>query len=558
MKKIVGMLLALIKVLCFQTALGATATITDAGWDVSMELYNLTELSGLPNYDDITASQGKMAEFAAVCLRDVSSALPEEFFLAGTGAVYISDVLWCGVFAENGPDTWWILPAIDHYSVSVYRGSKATTIFSVLKSNGYSANWKSVDYETLTAALVKQLQTPQETLASEGYESVFRSAKNVYDTEWGWFRFIKKGISGFVSPQGEYLTDNWNYTTWVGDAGYAGVYRGEISNWGSPATDSATHRNKGNYGLIDAQGNYVLPMEYEDLAELDGTIYRLERHDGTFTVMDVADGKQIDVSGYDYVTSGTDDRLVVFKGTLNEYGNADKGLYGLIDKSGRETVPLKYDSLHSIHSMDRKRALFAVKRNGHWGLIDGDGNQVIPCTWDGISDISEKTAIVSKNDKAYLIDLNGGAVLYAFGTKYAYSTERGYTYYDTFENDGGMLDEDLNPVLQREWYSIGHIEGDWYYLCKKDGADGSERHYGVYDRSTGKMVLPVVFDAIDSSFSDGLLRVKQMGYYGYMDRSFRMVIPAAYEDATAFSKGYAAVKEDGAWYIIDTGGKIVY
>ena len=39
---------------------------------------------------------------------------------------------------------------------------------------------------------------------------------------------------------------------------------------------------------------------------------------------------------------------------------------------------------------------------------------------------------------------------------------------------------------------------------------------------------------------------------------FRIVIPPAYEDATDFSEGFAAVKKDGRWEIIDTAGATVY
>ena len=51
-----------------------------------------------------------------------------------------------------------------------------------------------------------------------------------------------------------------------------------------------------------------------------------------------------------------------------------------------------------------------------------------------------------------------------------------------------------------------------------------------------------------------LCRVNRNGLWGYVNAENEPVLDAVYEKATRFSDGLAAVKKDGAWYLIDESG----
>ena len=58
-------------------------------------------------------------------------------------------------------------------------------------------------------------------------------------------------------------------------------------------------------------------------------------------------------------------------------------------------------------------------------------------------------------------------------------------------------------------------------------------------------------------FKHGLVQVKADGKYGYADKSGRIVIPFAFDDAYSFEQGLAAAETDGNWGYIDKNGRTV-
>jgi hypothetical protein len=89
---------------------------------------------------------------------------------------------------------------------------------------------------------------------------------------------------------------------------------------------------------------------------------------------------------------------------------------------------------------------------------------------------------------------------------------------------------------------------------------------GFMDR-TGKVVIPAIYDEV-SAFSEGLARVKvgmtqtsagalTGGTYGYIDRTGKVVIPPRFEYARDFHDGRAAAREGRDRVYIDTKGEVV-
>jgi hypothetical protein len=77
-----------------------------------------------------------------------------------------------------------------------------------------------------------------------------------------------------------------------------------------------------------------------------------------------------------------------------------------------------------------------------------------------------------------------------------------------------------------------------------------------YADAAGRIIIPARFDGADA-FSEGLAVVLDSGRFGYIDSRGAFAIPAVYRHARAFRDGHASVRSDGAWLTIDTIGRPV-
>jgi hypothetical protein len=106
---------------------------------------------------------------------------------------------------------------------------------------------------------------------------------------------------------------------------------------------------------------------------------------------------------------------------------------------------------------------------------------------------------------------------------------------------------------------------NWRWV-EKDGQQGIINVDGV-------VVIPIAYDAIggyinvwlgddntavrDVSFSEGLLRVRNNGKWGFINTANQMVIPLGYDTVMNFEDGRAPVEKNGKWGYIDLSGTVV-
>lgn len=80
--------------------------------------------------------------------------------------------------------------------------------------------------------------------------------------------------------------------------------------------------------------------------------------------------------------------------------------------------------------------------------------------------------------------------------------------------------------------------------------------YGFKLRSTGEEVFPPKYNDV-SNFCEGLARVKDRSYVGFIDKTGAEVVPLEYNSANFFREGLAAVWTDEGCGFIDKTGKVV-
>lgn len=112
-------------------------------------------------------------------------------------------------------------------------------------------------------------------------------------------------------------------------------------------------------GFIDANGNEVIPIEFDFVDYLDGYGYK----------------KYIVVSNYTGVAFG--------------------GLHGLYDTTGNMILPVEYEAAEGVigHGpFDKdgfKLGLLAAQKNRKWGYVNESGKVVIPFIYDSVSSFKE-------------------------------------------------------------------------------------------------------------------------------------------------------------------------
>ena len=177
---------------------------------------------------------------------------------------------------------------------------------------------------------------------------------------------------------------------------------------------------------------------------------------------------------------------------------------GVIDKTGREIVPCKYDNMFNpiINDLGFHEGVAQVELNGKYGYIDKTGREIVPCRYDSVGDFYEGLVEVELNGKYGFVDTTGKEVV---PCKY---------------DSVGVFSEGLS----------------WVELNGKRG----------FVDTTGKEVVPCKYDCA-WFFSDGLAKVQLNSKYGYIDKTGREVVPLQYDDASIFSEGLAPVMMNGKW-----------
>ena len=183
------------------------------------------------------------------------------------------------------------------------------------------------------------------------------------------------------------------------------------------------------------------------------------------------------------------------------------GLCGLIDATGTEVTPLKYDNIHST-----REGMTVVRKNGLYGYIDQTGAEVVPPRYDYAEYFHEGMAWVMKDGLYGFIDKTGAEVV---PPQYG---------------NAGDFHEGMACVV-------------------KGGL------YGFIDQTGAEVVPPRYNDA--GYFREGMACVEKGGLYGFIDKTGVEVVPPQYGEAESFDGGFAMVCRVGLWGLIDKSGNQV-
>jgi WG containing repeat len=220
---------------------------------------------------------------------------------------------------------------------------------------------------------------------------------------------------------------------------------------------------------------------------------------------------------------------------------------------------------------DGYKLVYTGKTEKLYGVIDENDKIVIPVQFKKIRPVGEKGIfeVKDKTSKAGLYSavqqkLLVEPIFYEFE-----NFQEGLVVVKKNKPDHGFLwgayDVNGREVIPVEYEYLGSVN-EGLLNFKKD------KKFGFIDK-TNKIVIPAMYEDF-SAFSEGLAAVKTSdGKYGYIDKSNKMIIAAEYEDASHFNYGYAAVAKKkgysmggagkqtvrvpGEWVLINKTGKVI-
>ena len=311
------------------------------------------------------------------------------------------------------------------------------------------------------------------------------------------------------------------------------------------------------------------------------------------------------------------------------------GRNAAIDKSGNEVFSLPYDDFSRHFS----EGMLAVRHNGNWGFVDKTGKLVIEPVYDAANDFQDGVAYVKLNGSQIYINKEGketflpeklnlskedfmGCELVEIECdgKYGFADKTGrevvapiYDYVDNFcdglaevyrEDESGcagcgVINEEGKEIVPTKYESIEILnngltavtgEYELLGLYNEEGEVLFEPYYNNYEYigyfnegfaivharngtftegMPGQTFANVDYAFINergkeiawayecaSEFNEGRAAVKRDGLWGFIDKEGNEIVELVYDQVRDFHEGRAAVCMDGKWGYIDLDGKV--
>ena len=303
-----------------------------------------------------------------------------------------------------------------------------------------------------------------------------------------------------INKDGDYVTDYCYDIVGTYSEGYIAVG----NDIGSYSDEKGNRITKAQYGLLDTEGNVVLPFEFQELG-------------------------------------------LCKEGLIN----AKKGdKWGFLSPDGKNITPYIYEEAHPF-----SEGLASVKKDGRFGFIDKDGNVVIDFKYVWTHDFSDGVCFVqhryaSAGTSLTYIDKTGKVVVRIdkeiFG-KYGMPSDY---------NEGVMV---LNRYKAVSKEGNVQFELDNRYRMKhfKDGLscvyDSKTNKYGCVN-TEGKFVIPCKYEDCqsmhDNHVEEGLIGVKNNKMWGIVNSSGKTILPQEYSRIYGYSDGRVLATKDNSIYSI--------
>ena len=272
----------------------------------------------------------------------------------------------------------------------------------------------------------------------------------------------------------------------------------EITNLGKTNRDGYIVKDDtGLYGIVDNANNVILQNQYQEIQKVSGNNLYVVTQDGTQKVVN-ANGEDVLTQGFERIAGilKTEGQGVIF---------VSDGKYGVMALDGQVLIEAQYDNL-----VEAKANVFIATRGDTQGIVDINNAENVPFNYTSISYNETADIYIAEDENLNSNIMNNQFQIQQTGILIELNTDSGY-----FE---------LRQGDEYKYYNFRFEERD------------------VKDVLT----------------NNTLFLAKQDNQYGYVDKQGNVVVEYTYDDATEQNAyGFAAVKKDGKWGVINNKGEVV-
>ena len=325
-------------------------------------------------------------------------------------------------------------------------------------------------------------------------------------------------------------------------------------------------QKEGKFGLINLDGNEILPCEYDSITTMKGIRNCLVVKSDAKTGIVNTSGKivvPVEYASVEVIENNVDNGYVV-KNSENKYG--------VINSNGDMVLECKYDTIENIVDGNR----YIVKEGNKWKLIDTEGNEYLEGKVDNVADMNNGDVIAKQNKKFGILNIETDlkvpfeydSLTYLFDNKYVAKKDNKYGIINT--NNEVLVDYKYDEIIynKNDEYLKGKVaDGSYEYLNKdlavKFTAGDETKINGFISVKVGNDIKYYNTKLEEKSNKDvytsnTLFIIKENGKYGFVNKDGKVVVEAKYDDAREQNDyGYAAIKKDGKWGSIDQYGNVV-
>lgn len=311
---------------------------------------------------------------------------------------------------------------------------------------------------------------------------------------------------------------------------------------------SSVVKQNGKFGLINLQGNFLLPCEYDSLVQ------------------------------------DSSSKLIRIKGKeIHDYGHTKVVVsqipkWGLTDSLGKTVLEIKHPEIQAPSN-----EMYPIKRGDYWGFYNHETDQIIPFQFTKINQhFTHNLALVTKENVQLLINKNGeivnkhhydslkiiaeNTILCKSSNKYGLLNHKGE---QTLPFCYDKLDLSPNGLFigyENNNHNLSLINPDgivvWGDLIDSiPNAHWSENMLVAFTdtlfrafKPNGKQVLYAKpkYEKIEH-YSNGFARVTYMGLLGFIDENGKLRVATRYNKTAHFHEDMCAINLKDKWGYIDKG-----
>jgi hypothetical protein len=287
----------------------------------------------------------------------------------------------------------------------------------------------------------------------------------------------------------------------------------------------------GFYGVTNQKGKYIIPSQYLEIQNPEGTIFAVKDKKGFWGFLSPE-------------TKLTDCRFDNFRFTSNHLIVAQEASrWGVIDQTGKTIIPFKYRYI--AHLTGNK---FKAGKFNQWKVRSFTNEISNTFEYDSIVYMGANLYKFCLAGKYGLIDQNNKVITTEFQNIFESTLASKYPKKE-FAKSKPIVARNIRIPLEERFDTV-------YHFSEGFAKFRSNKKYGFVDSLGNIRLVPQYTNA--RHFSEGMVAVMLIGKWGFMDTNERLIIQPYYDEVSDFKNGVTLVRKEHSYNFINKEGRFLY